>query len=167
MIQKTTHRGQDVELAGDIVQVGEKFPNFTALDTELEERSLDDFLGQRVILNIFPSVDTSVCASSVRRFNYEAISLENTAVINLSLDLPFAHARFEEKEGIDNLISLSLFRCPEFGEKTGLRMDSGPWKGLLARAVYALDEDGVVIYRELVEDIDHTPRYHRAIKAVM
>lgn len=166
-MDSTQYKGQRIDLARDVVGEGEVFPDFTGVDTGLEERKLSDFRGQKVILNIFPSVDTSVCASSVRRFNYEAVSLENTAVINISLDLPFAHARFEEKEGIANVISLSLYRTPGFGEDTGLRMENGPFQGLMARAVYALDEKGEVLYRELVEDISQEPKYHRALKAVM
>lgn len=163
---ETKFRGKRVDLAGELVEVGQLFPEFTAVDTSLKERSLAEFRGRKVILNVFPSVDTSVCASSVRRFNQEAVSLKDTVVINISLDLPFAHDRFLDREGLTQVLSLSLFRSPELGTKAGLRMESGVMRGLLARAVYVLDGEGIVVYRELVEDITQEPHYQEALKAL-
>lgn len=163
---ETKLKGEPVRLAGSLVQVGDVFPDFCAVDSTLRARDLSEFRGQYVILNVFPSVDTAVCAQSVRFFNQEAISLENTTVINLSLDLPFAFKRFMEKEGLTHILSLSLFRDPAVGKQIGLRIENGILQGLLARAVFVLDPSGRVIHRELVEDISQPPRYHRAIEAI-
>jgi len=162
----TKYKGEEVELAGHPVEVGQPFPDFMAVDTNLAERRLSDFQGRKVILNIFPSVDTRVCANSVRRFNQEAVALEDTVVLNISADLPFAHERFLDREGLANVLSLSLFRSPEFGERSGLGMASGVMQGLMSRAVYVLDAKGTVVYRELVADITQQPRYQRAIQAL-
>lgn len=125
-----------------------------------------DFLDRRVVLNIFPSIDTDVCAASVRRFNVEASALENTMVICVSMDLPFAQKRFCAANDIENVVVASAFRSPMFAQKFGLQMVDGPLAGLLARAVIVLDEDRQVIYFQLVNEITTEPDYQAAIAAL-
>ncbi len=125
-----------------------------------------DFLDRRVVLNIFPSIDTDVCAASVRRFNVEASALENTMVICVSMDLPFAQKRFCAANDIENVVVASAFRSPMFAQKFGLQMVDGPLAGLLARAVIVLDEDRQVIYSQLVNEITTEPDYQAAIAAL-
>ena len=127
---------------------------------------LKDLKGKNVILNIFPSLDTSVCATSVRKFNKLAASLPDTVVLAISKDLPFAHARFCTTEGIENVIPLSDFRFSDFDESYGVRMADGPLGGLLARAVVIIGKDGKVMYTELVPEITQEPDYDKAIEAV-
>ena len=127
---------------------------------------LSDFKGSRVVINIFPSLDTPVCAASVRRFNAEASSLENTVVLCLSKDLPFAQSRFCVAEGLDKVIPLSGFRCKCFPEKYGLVMTEGPLKGLFARAVIVVDETGKIIYEQLVPEVTDEPDYDAALKVL-
>ena len=125
--------------------------------------SLEDLKGKRVVLNVFTSLDTPVCASSVRRFNKEAASLSNTVVLAISKDLPFAQGRFCTTEGLDQVISLSAFRCSCFEDAYGMLMTDGPLKGLLARGVIIVDEEGKVIYKELVPEIVTEPNYEAAL----
>ncbi len=125
-----------------------------------------DLKGRRIVLNIFPSLDTSVCATSVRKFNELAASLDNTTVVAVSKDLPFAQSRFCTTEGIKNLIAASAFRSPEFSKDYGVEMVDGPLAGLLARAVVVIDENGKVIHAELVPEIAQEPDYEAAIKAL-
>ena len=119
-----------------------------------------------MVLNIFPSLDTPVCAASVRRFNQEAASLDNTVVLCISKDLPFAQSRFCTTEGISNVTALSVFRCRHFDERYGLTMTDGPLKGLLARAVIVIDEEGKIIYEQLVPEITSEPDYDAALNAL-
>lgn len=156
-------KGTPCHTYGSIPRVGEKAPCFTLVNTSLQEIHCADFAGKRVILNIFPSLDTAVCAMSVRRFNQEASGLDNTAVLCISMDLPFAAKRFCTLEGLENVIAASAFRSPVFSQKYGLQMVDGPLAGLLARAVIVLDEERNVIYSELVEEITHEPDYQAAI----
>ncbi len=128
--------------------------------------SLRDVAGKRVVLNIFTSIDTSTCAASVRRFNAEISGQKNSVVLCISRDLPFAHARFCEAEGIENAITLSEMRHREFGEKYGLAILDGPLAGLLARAVLVLDESGKMIYSELVPEHGNEPNYEKALEAL-
>lgn len=125
-----------------------------------------DLKGRRIVLNIFPSLDTSVCATSVRKFNELAASLDNTTVVAVSKDLPFAQSRFCTTEGIKNLIAASAFRSPEFSKDYGVEMVDGPLAGLLARAVVVIDENGKVIHAELVPEITQEPDYEAAMKAL-
>ncbi|MDO4319627.1 MAG: thiol peroxidase [Bacteroidales bacterium] len=148
---------------GSIPAVGTKAPCFNLVTKDLADVSCQDFEGKRVVLNIFPSLDTPVCAASVRRFNKEAAGLDDVAVLCVSMDLPFAMSRFCSAEGIDNVIAASAFRSPLFSEKYGLQIVDGPLAGLLARAVIILDKDRKVIYSELVDEITHEPDYEGAM----
>ena len=127
---------------------------------------LADFKGKKLLLNIFPSIDTGVCAMSVRKFNSDAAKAKNTYILGISRDLPFALSRFCAAEGIDKVITLSELRDRCFGKNYGLEIVDGPMAGLLARAVIIIDEAGKVIYRELVDDITHEPDYQSALKAL-
>lgn len=152
-------KGTPCHTYGTLLPVGSKAPCFTLVRPDLSEACCSDYKGKRVVLNIFPSLDTPVCAMSVRRFNQEAASLENTAVLCVSMDLPFASGRFCSAEGIENVTPASAFRSPMFVEKFGLQLVDGPLAGLLARAVIVLDEDRNVIYSNLVEEITNEPDY--------
>jgi len=158
--------GNPIQLAGDFPGKGTTIKNFTAVRQDLKEFSLDDFKGKRKILNIFPSIDTDVCATSVRTFNKQASEMDNTQVICLSFDLPFAHKRFCGAEGIENLVTGSLFRHPDVATAYGLLVKDGPLKGLTARAVIVLDENNTIRYAELVDDITHEPNYDAALAAL-
>lgn len=151
---------------GELPAVGTKAPGFTLVGGALDEISLGDYAGKRVILNIFPSVDTGVCAASVRRFNKEAGELPDTAVLCVSMDLPFATGRFCAAEGLDNVITASAFRSPEFVKAYGVGLVDGPLKGLLSRAVVVIDGKGEVIYRQLVGQITDEPDYKAALSAL-
>ena len=152
-----------VTLNGQLPAVGSLGPNFAATQADLSDVHLEDWRGQRVVLNIFPSVDTGVCAASVRRFNAEAAALENTAVLCISKDLPFALKRFCGAEGLDKVVPLSTFRCNCFTDGYGLLQTDGPLRGLLARAVVVIDTDGKVLYTELVPEITEEPNYEAAL----
>lgn len=161
---QTIHfKGQPCHTYGEIPRVGEKAHCYSLVKPDLTEVNCADHRGQRVVLNIFPSLDTPVCAASVRRFNQEAANLENTVVLCVSMDLPFAAARFCTAEGIDGVTIASAFRSPMFGQKYGLQIVDGPLAGLLARAVIVLDEERNVIYSDLVEEITNEPHYDEAI----
>lgn len=149
---------------GMLPAVGEKAPEFTLTGVDLKDITRDDFAGKKMVLNIFPSLDTQVCAMSVRKFNEEAAGKKDVAVLCVSVDLPFAMQRFCTLEGIENVHPASAFRSPEFAEKYGVKIIDGPLKGLLARAVIILDENRNVIYRELVEEITNEPDYEAALK---
>jgi len=136
------------------------------VDKDLKEISLQDYAGQKVVLNIFPSVDTPTCAMSVRRFNAEIGKRGNAVAVCASMDLPFAHARFCGAEGLDNVVSASAFRNPDFGEQYGVRLTDGPLAGLFARAVVVIDEHGRVAYQQLVPEIADEPDYDTALKAL-
>jgi thiol peroxidase len=146
--------------------VGEDAPCFHLTGKDLAEVQCHDFVGQRVVLNIFPSLDTEVCARSVRRFNEEASKIENAKVICVSMDLPFAMNRFCTTEGIEDVIVASAFRSPLFGQKYGVQLCDGPLAGLLARAVVIIDVDRKVIYRELVSEITNEPDYDAALRVL-
>jgi thiol peroxidase len=161
-----TFKGNAVETSGTLPKVGSKAPDFRLTNTDLKEIKLSDYKGKKVILNIFPSLDTNVCATSVRKFNEEVNKLENTVVINISKDLPFAHGRFYESKSITNQVSGSQYKDEEFGKRYGVLMKSGPLAGLFSRAVVALDESGNVIYTEQVPEISREPNYAKAVEAV-
>ena len=160
-----TFKNESTSTSGELPAVGEQLPDFTLVGTDLSEVTPANFAGKRVVINIFPSLDTGVCAASVREFNKRATALDNTVVLGVSKDLPFAHDRFCSAEGIDNLTSGSAFRST-FGEDFGLTLQGSPLKGLLARAVIVADEDGKVIYTQLVDEITTEPDYDKAVNAL-
>lgn len=159
-------QGNPCHTYGNIPAVGSKAPGFTLVNADLKEVRCSDYNGKRIVLNIFPSLDTPVCAASVRRFNVDASKMENTQVICVSMDLPFAQKRFCTAEGIDKLEVTSAFRSPTFAQEYGLQIVDGPLAGLLARAVIVLDENRNVIFSDLVEEITHEPDYEGAISVL-
>ena len=165
-MSKTKFKGSPVLVAGEFIKAGAEAPAFELVKSDLSPLRLSDLKGKRVVLNIFPSLDTSVCATSVRKFNELAASLDNTTVVAVSKDLPFAQSRFCTTEGIKNLIAASAFRSPEFSKDYGVEMVDGPLAGLLARAVVVIDENGKVIHAELVPEITQEPDYEAAMKAL-
>ncbi len=162
----TNFKGQPVKLIGEFIPVGEVAPDFQLVKADLSPFSLKELKGKNVVLNIFPSLDTGVCATSVRKFNQMAANLQNTVVLAISKDLPFAQARFCTTEGIENVIPLSDFRFSDFDDSYGVRMADGPLAGLLARAVVVIGKDGKVAYTELVPEITQEPNYEKALAAV-
>ena len=161
-----TLKGNPFETVGTLPAKGTEAPCFCLVKTDLSEAGPADFAGKRLVLNIFPSLDTPVCASSVRRFNQDASSLDNTVVLCISADLPFAHKRFCETEGLKNVVSLSVFRSPEFGHEYGVTIANGPLKGLLSRAIVIIDADGIVRYTQQVTEIVEEPDYSAALKVL-
>ena len=159
-------KGQACHTSGMLPTIGETAPCFHLAGPDLSQVLCSDFSGKRVVLNIFPSLDTEVCARSVRKFNEEAASLKDVAVICVSMDLPFAMGRFCTVEGIKNVLFGSAFRSPLFGQKYGVQLVDGPLAGLLTRAVIILDENRRVIFRDLVEEITNEPDYKGAIYAL-
>lgn len=162
---QVTLRGNTVEVAGSFLQAGDTAPDCVLTGADLSDKKLADFSGKRKILNIFPSVDTGVCAQSVRKFNEEAASLPNTAVLCISADLPFAQSRFCGAEGIENVTMLSSFRS-DFAKQYGVQMVSGALAGLTARSVVVLDENNRVLHSQLVSEIADEPDYQAALAAV-
>lgn len=158
--------GEKATTVGKLPEIGTQAPDFILTAADLSEVSLDDFKGKKIILNIFPSLDTKVCQISVRKFNEDASQLKNTIILGISADLPFASSRFCELEGIENVIPLSTFRS-NFGDQYGVKIASGKLKGLLSRAVVVLDTKGKVIYTEQVPDISHEPNYEAALDAIL
>ncbi|MFE2656497.1 thiol peroxidase [Brevibacterium sp. NPDC059310] len=161
----TALEGNPVHTSGDLPAIGTQAPAYTLVGNDLGEVNSSDFADSRVVLNIFPSVDTGVCAASVRRFNELAASLENTTVVCVSNDLPFAQARFCGAESIDDVVTASAFRSA-FGKEYGVTMVDGPLAGLLARAVVVLDDTGTVIYTQLVDEITTEPDYDAAMASL-
>lgn len=151
------------KIKGSLPQVGTHAPDFVLTKTDLSDVKLKDFSGSILVLNIFPSIDTSVCAASVRRFNVEAAKLKNCKVLCVSADLPFAHGRFCEAEGIKNVIPLSEMRNCDFGDKYGIRILEGPLAGLFARSVVVIDAQGKVVYTQLVPEITVEPNYDEVL----
>ncbi|GAA3787721.1 thiol peroxidase [Corallibacter vietnamensis] len=162
-----TLKGNKIETSGTLPKVGSKAPDFKLTNTDLETKSLSDFSGSKVILNIFPSVDTGTCATSVRTFNKEASQLENTKVLCISRDLPFAMGRFCGAEGLDNVISLSDYKDGSFGKAYGLDFTNGPLEALHSRCIVVVDENGTVSYTEQVSEIVDEPNYKAALDALM
>lgn len=160
---KITIEGNPIETVGDLPAVGTKAPDFKLVKQDLSDVSLSDFKGKKVVLNIFPSLDTGTCAASVRSFNKSAASLKDTVVLCVSADLPFAAGRFCVAEGIDNVITASNFRDNKFGSDYGVDYATGPLVGLLARSVVVLDTDGKVLYTELVSETVNEPDYKSAL----
>ncbi len=160
-----TLKGNPVQTIGDLPTVGSMAPPFNLTQADLSETTLKAFAGRKVVLNIFPSIDTSVCAASVRRFN-QAAAQGDTAVLCISADLPFALSRFCGAEGLKQVTVLSAFRAPDFGQAYGVTITTGPLRGLLARAVVIVDADGKVVYTEQVPEIAQEPDYSAALAAL-
>lgn len=161
-----THlRGNPVQTSGDLPSIGSSAPVFNLKDAKLQPVALTDFIGKKVVISIFPSIDTPTCATSTRTFNEQAAALNNTVVVTVSEDLPFALGRFCGAEGIDQVHTLSAFGST-FGQDFGVQLTSGPLAGLCARAIVVVNEQGHVIHTELVDDISHEPNYQAALAAL-
>ena len=163
---KITLKGNPFKTVGKLPKVGKEAPKFSLIKADLSKAKLKDFKGSKVILNIFPSIDTGTCAASVRKFNEEASKLENTKVLCISRDLPFAQARFCGAEGLENVITLSDFSKGKFGKSYGLTIEDGPLANLHSRAIVILNEEGEVTYTEQVPEIVDEPNYEAALKAL-
>lgn len=161
-----TLKGNPFSTIGSLPQVGTNAPDFSLIKSDLSTSTLSDYKGSNVILNIFPSIDTATCAASVRQFNAKAASLENTKVLCISRDLPFAQKRFCGAEGIENVITLSDFANGSFGKTYGIELTDGPLASLHARAIVVLDASGKVLYTELVSEIADEPNYDAAIASL-
>ncbi len=163
---RISSRGEMVETSGELPELGSAAPEFALRKADLSSVSLNDYAGSRLVLNIFPSIDTPTCAKSVRQFNERAAAMPNTQVLCVSADLPFALSRFCGAEGIENVETASVYRAPEFGRDYGVFMAEGRLGGLLARAVVVVDESGKVIHRELVPEIAQEPDYDAVMAAL-
>jgi len=161
-----TLRDNPIHTSGELPAVGGDAPEFKLVGTDMAEHALADFAGKQVVLNIFPSLETPVCAASVRRFNQLASEREETVVLCISADLPLAHKRFCAAEGLEDVVSLSTFRDQSFGSAYGIQMVDGPLAGLMARAVVIVDGEGAVRYTELVPTIGQEPDYEAALSAL-
>ncbi len=161
-----TLKGDKVHTAGDLPNVGARAPEFTLTDSGLADVSLNNWHGRRKLLNIFPSIDTPVCALSTRKFNEYASDNKDVVMIMISADLPFAHKRFCGDEGLDNVITLSTMRSPDFARDYGVLIEDGPLAGLTARAVLVIDENGMIVHAELVPEIASEPDYETALSVL-
>ncbi len=161
-----TLKGNPIETVGELPKVGSKAPSFSLVAHDLSEMSSDSFKDKQLVLNIFPSVDTGTCAMSVRKFNEAASKLDNTEIICVSADLPFAAARFCGAEGIENVKTGSVFRQPAFGSDYGVTIKNGPLEGLLSRSIVVIDASGTVKYTEQVEETTEEPNYDAALAAI-
>lgn len=166
MSQNVHFQGNPVPVAGHFPQAGEQAKSFTLVAKDLSDITLAYYAGKRKVLNIFPSIDTGVCAASVRKFNERSGDADNTVVLCISADLPFAQSRFCGAENINNVVTLSVMRGSEFKEDYGVAIADGPLKGLTARAVVILDENDTVLYSELVNEITTEPDYDAALAAL-
>lgn len=165
-MSQVTLKGQPLQISGVIPQKGANAPQFTLTGESLSDVTLNKFAGKKKILNIVPSLDTTVCAISARKFNAAVADLKDVALLNISMDLPFAQKRFCESEKLENITNLSAFRYPLFGVDYGVQIKDGPLAGLLARAVLVLDERNVVRHVQLVPEIAQEPDYDAALAAV-
>ncbi|MCB0354253.1 MAG: thiol peroxidase [Bdellovibrionales bacterium] len=161
-----TLKGNPFEVTGNIPKAGEKVPTFSLTDRDLQQVGPSTYSGKKIVFNIFPSIDTPVCATSVKRFNEEASSMGNTVVLCISRDTPFALKRFCGAEELEHVIPLSVLRDTEFAERFGVRIANGPLEGFCARAIVVADENGKVIYSELVPEIGQEPNYEAAISSL-
>jgi|TARA_R110000787_G_scaffold59922_8_gene135855 thiol peroxidase len=161
-----TLKGNPFQTLGELPSVGSKAPEFTLTASDLSLKTLEDFKGNKLVLNIFPSIDTGTCAASVRAFNKEAGNLKNTKVLCISRDLPFALGRFCGAEGLDNVITLSDYKYGDFGKNYGLIFTNGPLDALLSRSIVVLDENGNVVYTEQVAETTEEPNYKNALAAL-
>lgn len=159
-------KGSEVQVAGEFPKIGSKAPDFELTDKDLRNVSLAEWTGRRKLLNIFPSIDTPVCALSTQKFNEYATQHQDTLMLMVSADLPFAMSRFCGSEGLENVVPLSTFRSESFSDNYGVRIKDGPLAGLNARAVLVLDENDTVVYGELVADIADEPNYESALAAL-
>ncbi len=166
MSQTVHFQGNPVKVSGQIPQVGSKAAPFTLVAKDLSDVTLSQYAGKRKVLNIFPSIDTGVCAASVRKFNQLATELDNTLVLCISADLPFAQSRFCGAEGLSNVVTLSTLRNPEFQQAYGVSLEDSALKGLTARAVVVLNEQDEVIFSQLVNEITTEPDYAAALEAL-
>ena len=162
-----TLKGNEIHTIGNLPKTGASAPNFTLTKSDLSTVTLENYKGKKIVLNIFPSVDTGTCAQSVRQFNQEAAELDNTIVLCISKDLPFAQARFCGAEGIENVEMLSDFKDGNFGNNYGLTFSDGPLAALLSRSVVVLDENGNVLYTEQVAETVEEPNYKAALEALL
>jgi thiol peroxidase len=158
-------KGNEIHTVGSLPATGTAAQNFTLTATDLSDKSLSDFKGKTIVLNIFPSINTGVCAASVRNFNKEAAGWNNAVVLCISKDLPFAQKQFCGAEGIENVVMLSDFRS-DFGHEYGVQMADGPMKGLLSRAVVVINPEGKIVYEEQVPEIAQEPDYSSALAAM-
>ncbi|WP_299124386.1 thiol peroxidase [uncultured Winogradskyella sp.] len=163
---KVTLGGTPVETKGNLPPVGSKSPDFKLTATDLSSKSKTDYKGSRLVLNIFPSVDTGTCAQSIRTFNEKASQLENTKVLCISKDLPFAMARFCGAEGIENVESLSDYKTGKFGDDYGLTFKTGAFETLLSRCIVVIDTDGTILHTEQVSEIADEPNYESALSSL-
>lgn len=161
-----TLKGNKIETIGNLPKVGTEAPDFNLVNTELSHKSLSDYKGKKIILNIFPSVDTGTCATSVRNFNKKAAELDNTTVLCISKDLPFAQGRFCGAEGLENVEMLSDFTDGNFGSNYELTIANGPLKALHSRCIVVIDENGIIKYTEQVPEIVDEPNYSNALNAL-
>ena len=161
-----TLKGNEIHTNGALPQIGSSAKEFNLIGTDLSAKTLSDFKGKNLVLNIFPSVDTGTCAASVRNFNKAASGLENTDVLCISRDLPFAQGRFCGAEGIENVVMLSDFKTGQFGKDYGLEIIDGPLSGLNSRCIVVIDADGKVIYTEQVAETVEEPNYELALAAM-
>jgi thiol peroxidase len=159
-----TLKGNTIHTVGNLPKVGDTAPNFTLTKTDMSDVTNKDFAGKKIVLNIFPSIDTPVCATSVRKFNAEASKFPNTVVLCVSTDMPFALNRFCGAEGLKDVIPVSELRKREFGENYGVRISDGPLAGVFSRAVVIVDESGKVVYTEQVPEIAQEPNYTKALE---
>jgi thiol peroxidase len=166
IMAEITLKGNKINTLGDLPKIGETAPDFKLVKSDLSRVSLKDFAGSKLLLNIFPSLDTGTCAMSVRKFNEKAASMKNTKVLCISRDLPFAQARFCGAEGLDNVITLSDYETGDFGKTYKLEIVDGPLAHLLSRVVIILDENRKVIYTQQVPEIINEPDYEAALKAL-
>jgi thiol peroxidase len=158
--------GNPVHTSGELPKVGSKLTDFKLVQNDLSIADLSTFAGKKLVLNIFPSIDTGTCATSVRKFNESASSLANTTVLCISRDLPFAQKRFCGAEGLENVVNLSDFQDGAFGKNNGLEIVDGPLAGLHSRVIIVVDENGVVTHTEQVAEIAHEPNYEAALAAL-
>ncbi|MCK0159726.1 thiol peroxidase [Allomuricauda sp. F6463D] len=162
-----TLKGNEIHTLGNLPDNGSSAPDFTLVKTDLSTTTLSNYKGHKVVLNIFPSIDTGTCAQSVRQFNQEAAALDNTKILCISKDLPFAQARFCGAEGIDKVETLSDFKNGNFGKSYNVEFTDGPLEGLLSRSVVVVNENGQVVYSEQVSETVDEPNYKAALEALM
>lgn len=161
-----TFKGSPISTIGELPAINTMAPDFTLTKTDLSDTTLKDFLGKTMVLNIFPSIDTPVCAASVRKFNDQASRFDNTVVLCISADLPFAHQRFCEIEGLKDVIPLSVFRSKDFGTNYGVTITGSPLHGLMSRAIVVIDPTGNVVYNQQAPEIAEEPDYDEALGAI-
>ncbi len=166
IIAKISYESGDYRTYGELPSIGSRAPDIMLVNTKLQNVSLAKWMGMRKIVNIFVSIDTSICAKSVVEFDRMGAGLDDVAMLMVSYDLPFAHKRFQEQHGLNNVVGLSAIRHAGFGENYGVQIVEGPLAGMFSRAVVVLDENNTVVHREHIEDISTEPDYHAAFRAL-